>query len=144
MPSCAASNPGPFLLRAITRPDWSLAPVAVGDLAGDLPHPPDRPRCPVPHQMRDKQLWVPDSVALGCMVCARTFNLVIRRHHCRRCGACMCSWCSHMTVSDKVRPRARPSWECDRRASGVWAGGMVPWLKRDGVELLPPPLLVGA
>lgn len=53
-------------------------------------------------QMKDKQLWVPDAVAAGCMVCSRAFNLVIRRHHCRRCGACMCSWCSHMAVSDKV------------------------------------------
>ncbi|CAN0244213.1 unnamed protein product [Pylaiella littoralis] len=52
--------------------------------------------------VQNNQLWVPDSVAAGCMVCSRPFNLVLRRHHCRRCGTCMCGWCSHTAVSDKV------------------------------------------
>lgn len=56
-------------------------------------------------KVRSNQLWVPDSVVTACMVCSRPFNLVVRRHHCRRCGTCMCGWCSHMAVSDKVRPR---------------------------------------
>ncbi|CAM9544719.1 unnamed protein product [Ectocarpus sp. 4 AP-2014] len=52
--------------------------------------------------VENNQLWVPDSVAAGCMVCSRPFNLVLRRHHCRRCGTCMCGFCSHTAVSDKV------------------------------------------
>ncbi|CAN0521408.1 unnamed protein product, partial [Ectocarpus sp. 8 AP-2014] len=45
-------------------------------------------------KVQNNQLWVPDSVAAGCMVCSRPFNLVLRRHHCRRCGTCMCGFCS--------------------------------------------------
>ncbi|CAN0442469.1 unnamed protein product, partial [Laminaria digitata] len=52
--------------------------------------------------VHNNQLWVPDAVASDCMVCARPFNLVFRRHHCRRCGTCMCGSCSHTAVSDKV------------------------------------------
>jgi len=46
--------------------------------------------------------WVPDSVAPACMTCGELFGLIRRRHHCRRCGACVCSSCSNSRVSDKI------------------------------------------
>lgn len=30
----------------------------------------------------------------GCNVCQRRFNVLLRRHHCRRCGFCVCRMCS--------------------------------------------------
>ncbi|CAN0059566.1 unnamed protein product [Discosporangium mesarthrocarpum] len=36
------------------------------------------------------------------MVCSKTFSLFLRRHHCRRCGACVCGACSHTNISDKI------------------------------------------
>eukprot|EP00903_Cladosiphon_okamuranus_P006601 g6448.t1 len=66
----------------------------------------------------NKQLWVPDSVAAGCMVCSRPFNLVLRRHHCRRCGTCMCGWCSHTAVSDKILSVNQTTGEVVRLSSG--------------------------
>lgn len=40
-------------------------------------------------------VWVPDNEANVCMCCKKTqFTLIIRRHHCRNCGAVVCGPCS--------------------------------------------------
>ncbi|XP_070491663.1 pleckstrin homology domain-containing family F member 2 [Chironomus tepperi] len=40
-------------------------------------------------------VWVPDSEANVCMCCKKTqFTMIIRRHHCRNCGAVVCGPCS--------------------------------------------------
>ncbi|KAH9120993.1 hypothetical protein AeMF1_007079, partial [Aphanomyces euteiches] len=39
-------------------------------------------------------LWIPDSVAGSCSHCQRSFTLLLRRHHCRRCGFVVCGFCS--------------------------------------------------
>ena len=34
---------------------------------------------------------VPDGSTPACMICGKHFNFLLRRrHHCRRCGACVC------------------------------------------------------
>lgn len=38
-------------------------------------------------------VWVPDSLVLNCMVCNSKFTLINRKHHCRKCGACICKKC---------------------------------------------------
>ncbi|KDO19961.1 hypothetical protein SPRG_13066 [Saprolegnia parasitica CBS 223.65] len=38
--------------------------------------------------------WVPDSLADKCYQCQANFSLVLRRHHCRRCGNIFCDACS--------------------------------------------------
>ena len=38
--------------------------------------------------------WVPDGASLECHVCAGSFSVIKRRHHCRSCGALICSSCS--------------------------------------------------
>ncbi|GMI58308.1 hypothetical protein ScalyP_jg8245 [Parmales sp. scaly parma] len=30
---------------------------------------------------------------LSCEECSRSFTIVVRRHHCRRCGKCLCGTC---------------------------------------------------
>ncbi|CAM9482495.1 unnamed protein product [Chrysoparadoxa australica] len=52
--------------------------------------------------LRCRQAWVPDESAPSCMVCHQPFTLIKRRHHCRRCGACVCSTCSANRVTDSV------------------------------------------
>jgi hypothetical protein len=37
-------------------------------------------------------LWAADSVA--CMLCGEAFSMLFRRHHCRRCGRCVCGNCA--------------------------------------------------
>lgn len=41
-------------------------------------------------------LWVADDETTMCMMadCTRKFNMIIRRHHCRKCGYIICGGCS--------------------------------------------------
>lgn len=34
--------------------------------------------------------WVPDKETKHCMLCSKKYTVVFRRHHCRRCGLCVC------------------------------------------------------
>lgn len=38
--------------------------------------------------------WVPDSTTNECMLCFTPFTMTRRRHHCRRCGICVCKYCA--------------------------------------------------
>mmetsp|Transcript_22017 Transcript_22017/g.62585 ORF Transcript_22017/g.62585 Transcript_22017/m.62585 type:complete len:279 (-) Transcript_22017:61-897(-) len=38
--------------------------------------------------------WTPDDSAARCQLCKADFSLFLRRHHCRRCGRCVCDGCS--------------------------------------------------
>eukprot|EP00484_Ammonia_sp_Unknown_P027509 CAMPEP_0197032254 /NCGR_PEP_ID=MMETSP1384-20130603/10974_1 /TAXON_ID=29189 /ORGANISM="Ammonia sp." /LENGTH=952 /DNA_ID=CAMNT_0042461887 /DNA_START=28 /DNA_END=2886 /DNA_ORIENTATION=- len=53
-------------------------------------------------------IWVPDSHAKNCNICNDKFSFVNRRHHCRRCGALVCSKCSKYKLpnSESVMQRA--------------------------------------
>jgi hypothetical protein len=39
-------------------------------------------------------VWVPDTHTTNCMTCDVKFTTFNRRHHCRKCGACVCGKCS--------------------------------------------------
>mmetsp|Transcript_20018 Transcript_20018/g.62935 ORF Transcript_20018/g.62935 Transcript_20018/m.62935 type:complete len:172 (+) Transcript_20018:29-544(+) len=51
--------------------------------------------------------WIPDSSVQGCMVCGARFTLIKRRHHCRRCGACVCGSCSSARLPLNLLPAGR-------------------------------------
>jgi hypothetical protein len=38
-------------------------------------------------------VWIPDDQAPVCMACGAKFTFVVRRHHCRSCGNCICKGC---------------------------------------------------
>lgn len=38
--------------------------------------------------------WVSDAETKECMICSRKFSFMQRRHHCRRCGKCVCAVCA--------------------------------------------------
>lgn len=38
--------------------------------------------------------WEPDSASATCRLCAKTFGIFRRRHHCRNCGRLVCNKCS--------------------------------------------------
>ncbi|XP_072164580.1 zinc finger FYVE domain-containing protein 21-like [Diadema setosum] len=42
--------------------------------------------------------WIPDEQCLYCMKCQAKYDLVKRRHHCRRCGKCFCGPCCSSKV----------------------------------------------
>ena len=39
-------------------------------------------------------VWTPDKSCAACMICNKAFTLYFRRHHCRKCGRCICSSCA--------------------------------------------------
>lgn len=41
-----------------------------------------------------KPVWTPDTDAPRCQLCQVYFSVLERRHHCRRCGRCVCGSCS--------------------------------------------------
>lgn len=43
-------------------------------------------------------VWIPDREAKTCMTCAKAFNVVNRRHHCRYCGKVVCGACSPQSI----------------------------------------------
>lgn len=49
----------------------------------------------MPEQVPSKEDWAQDSSADRCMLCHTSiFSMIIRRHHCRRCGRLVCHVCS--------------------------------------------------
>ncbi|XP_055923845.1 zinc finger FYVE domain-containing protein 26 homolog [Eupeodes corollae] len=49
----------------------------------------------MPHNAPDRDKWVQDDEAAHCMCCRRAvFTMLMRRHHCRRCGRVVCFACS--------------------------------------------------
>ena len=46
---------------------------------------------PPEEQPLEPPRWVPDAHADDCMRCGAEFSFFVWRHHCRRCGACLCS-----------------------------------------------------
>ena len=70
--------------------------------------------------------WSADSEHVACQICEKPFNAVLRRrHHCRRCGACVCASCSPARqVLKKIHPTklqrvCKPcaEWQADGEAS---------------------------
>lgn len=43
-------------------------------------------------------MWVDDRETNSCHQCHRSFSLLLRRHHCRRCGQIFCHACSRNRV----------------------------------------------
>jgi hypothetical protein len=49
-------------------------------------------------QLQPEPAWESDAKAKTCRVCVRKFGLLLRRHHCRRCGLVVCDKCSPWKV----------------------------------------------
>ncbi|XP_053677148.1 zinc finger FYVE domain-containing protein 26 homolog [Anopheles nili] len=52
----------------------------------------------MPKEIPSRDRWVKDEDAQHCMCCRRTFSMLNRRHHCRRCGRIACHACSKRKI----------------------------------------------
>eukprot|EP01118_Nematostelium_gracile_P018466 TRINITY_DN819_c0_g1_i3.p1 TRINITY_DN819_c0_g1~~TRINITY_DN819_c0_g1_i3.p1 ORF type:complete len:427 (+),score=78.59 TRINITY_DN819_c0_g1_i3:539-1819(+) len=55
-----------------------------------LPSPRNRPR----RAGSSSGIWINDHEVEYCPLCIQTFSILLRKHHCRRCGRIFCSKCS--------------------------------------------------
>eukprot|EP00940_MAST-03C_sp_MAST-3C-sp2_P002038 g2038.t1 len=58
--------------------------------------------------------WQPNASSSHCTLCEKTFSLMHRRHHCRKCGCLICSACSRRRIIVmEVNGGKRPVRVCD-------------------------------
>ena len=53
------------------------------------------------NEKRERPEWIKDADSSECMICGISFTFFIRRHHCRRCGMCICGYCA---PTENTRP----------------------------------------
>mmetsp|Transcript_29733 Transcript_29733/g.57388 ORF Transcript_29733/g.57388 Transcript_29733/m.57388 type:complete len:434 (-) Transcript_29733:100-1401(-) len=58
-------------------------------------------------------VWIPDAKAYRCMIdtCKRRFGILVRKHHCRKCGIIICHKCSKQKM--QVPGYDQPQRVCD-------------------------------
>jgi len=59
-------------------------------------------------------VWASDQSASKCQLCGTSFNMVRRRHHCRKCGRLVCSSCSLGRMKLSHIDKSKPVRVCDR------------------------------
>ena len=69
--------------------------------------------------------WVPDFSVSNCMVCDAAFTLLVRRHHCRRCGKLTCHSCAPRNNSRPIlewglKEPVRHCRDCFKSPSIAW------------------------
>ncbi|RVE55328.1 hypothetical protein evm_000226 [Chilo suppressalis] len=68
----------------------------------------------MPEQVPSKDQWVEDYSADRCMLCNTSiFSMIIRRHHCRRCGRLVCHACSRRRMQVPTYPSSVKFRVCD-------------------------------
>jgi hypothetical protein len=58
--------------------------------------------------------WVTNESMSHCMECLKSFSLLTRRHHCRACGAMLCSECCRSATCLKDFPELGVQRVCSR------------------------------
>mmetsp|Transcript_24332 Transcript_24332/g.34889 ORF Transcript_24332/g.34889 Transcript_24332/m.34889 type:complete len:283 (-) Transcript_24332:132-980(-) len=81
---------------------------------------------PVSRENTTAKLWVPDTSTAFCMVCRKDFSLLVRRHHCRKCGRVVCKECAPIKNTRPIfeigfKDPVRHCKECYRSPSIQWA-----------------------
>jgi len=78
--------------------------VRLDKLLRDMPGEPARRR----EHERGVVAWIDEDLVKLCPSCARSFNPVRRKHHCRLCGSVMCQDCSQWVDWDLCRRLTNP------------------------------------
>lgn len=51
-------------------------------------------------------VWIPDDLVSECQICNTKFTFINRRHHCRVCGACICTECTKKVALPQFEGKA--------------------------------------
>eukprot|EP00756_Hemistasia_phaeocysticola_P034900 Hpha_TRINITY_DN1654_c0_g1::TRINITY_DN1654_c0_g1_i1::g.48737::m.48737 len=68
--------------------------------------------------------WVPDDQAIACALCEKSFTALRRKHHCRKCGGCVCSGCSQ--ARESLPGHVEEQRVCDKCKSSNASQGYYP------------------
>ena len=86
---------------------------ALAFFSDDAPATPSRGRRQRRSVEEARTRWVPDESSTTCLLCNSRFGLLLRRHHCRKCGALVCHGCSsHMAALQGFAALVRVCDEC--------------------------------
>ena len=81
--------------------------------------------------------WTPDDAASACELCAAQFGIFNRRHHCRKCGSCVCAACSpKKAVVFPDQPAQRVCSQCHESLALI--ANVLAHSAADGSSLLEP------
>lgn len=58
-------------------------------------------------------VWIPDEMVENCMLCQSKFTFLNRRHHCRKCGKCICTSCGKHKIAIEADD-GKPKLVCDK------------------------------
>lgn len=61
--------------------------------------------------------WMPDNSCHKCFECEHSFNLINRKHHCRKCGKIFCGACTNNTIPYQSRTITGSASSCDDSGS---------------------------
>ena len=131
-PAAQASTPGPLLMSAAAAAaatTLSAAPVASTIDFGFLPVPGllsrDVKSCSCGNGFTVALVstqWMRNEESMACNRCGRAFTLLLRRHHCRRCGVLFCGDCSSLRLPLLALGYIEPVRVCDGCVGRVLLG----------------------
>lgn len=76
-------------------PIWQIKPPGLGpNAAPPIPKPAAGANKPFTMPSRKPPTWTLDADASSCELCHAKFTVSKRRHHCRKCGMCVCGACA--------------------------------------------------
>lgn len=84
-------------------------------------------------------VWVPDDTVAKCYGCAAAFDVLHRRHHCRRCRNVVCGGCSaneRLVLLAGLREPVRVCTRCSSEVAREVSVGQKEWGVGDGAHSL--------
>ena len=85
-----------------------------------------------PGQLQSGPTWGADKDILECLICKIPFSFLMRRHHCRRCGKCVCSKCAPAKNSRPIL-----EWglkDSVRHCKQCYMSPILKWTKKSGTQ----------
>merc|ERR1711964_713772 len=96
--------PAQYASKSIESPKPFELPAQWDCILGDHPAP-------------KVDMWVPDDLALNCMICDAPFAWNLRHHHCRRCGRNVCDACAPLNILKGDDADDRVCKECNPKSN---------------------------
>jgi len=88
--------------------------------------------------------WQPDTTATCCNSCRRPFDLMLRRHHCRKCGLVFCDGCAPGSGDGRACAKCRAAVAQAERLCAVGIAVLLAVVCAIALGVFAGPLLTGA